>query len=73
MKRTISVDAALRDRQLLGSPDGHVLANTEVPSSKVRRDAVHTLPPPTGVSRMRWLLRSVSIMLERVSRETCAR
>jgi hypothetical protein len=36
-----------------GEPAGQVLAKIEVPSSKVRRDATHTSPPDTGVSRMR--------------------
>ena len=36
-----------------GDPAGQVLVKIEVPSSRVRRDAVHTPPPATGVSRMR--------------------
>jgi hypothetical protein len=36
------------------SPEVHVLAKTEVPSSSVSRLAVDTLLPPTGVSRRRW-------------------
>jgi hypothetical protein len=36
-----------------GEPDTHVLVNSDVPSSKVNRDARATEPPETGVSRMR--------------------